>query len=224
MFREVREWFEEISCRVGLDAWSPGAKRIAIGVVIAVVAGAVWRWGTGAPGPGTSMVPTGPRPSAEATSATRPSSLATVTVHVVGSVRRPGVYRISGGGRVDDAVAAAGGLLGSADQAAVNLARMVNDGEQIAVPAKGATAVRGGAPGASGAVGGGVPGAGAKIDLNSATAEQLDTLPGVGPATAKKIVDDRTQNGPYRTVDDLLRVPGIGAKKLDALKDLVTAG
>jgi competence protein ComEA len=155
----------------------------------------------------------------EPSSAAEPAVLATVTVHVVGEVRRPGVYRLPGGSRAADAVAAAGGLLGPADQTAVNLARVVADGEQIAVP-------REGEAGPAGATTAGAPGAArpGKIDLNTAGEAQLDTLPGVGPATAAKIVSDRTENGPFRTVDDLLRVPGIGPSKFEALKDLVTAG
>lgn len=227
MLRELRDWAEELLCRAGVDTWPAGAGRAAVLVAVVLLAAAVWRWGfaggTGVVSPpggdGTSR-PAAGAPAHEATAASRPSALATVTVHVVGAVRRPGVYRLPGGSRALDAVTAAGGLLGNADQAAVNLARVVADGEQIAVPVQGA----GQASGAGGGAGA-APGApGGKVDLNTATAEQLDALPGVGPATAAKIVADRTANGPFRSVEDLLRVPGIGPKKLDSLKDLVTVG
>ncbi len=220
MFREMREWAEELSCRLGLDTWSPAARRLGAGIAIVLVALAAWRWcGGGAAPSGVAPMPAAAGTSVEATGA-RPAGPGTATVDVVGAVRHPGVYRLTAGSRVDDAVSAAGGMLGSADAAAVNLARVLNDGEQIVVPVKGTAAT--GAQAAGAAASGGAA-AGGVVDLNTATVEQLDALPGVGPATAKKIVDDRTRNGPFRTVDDLLRVPGIGPKKLDALKDLVTA-
>jgi competence protein ComEA len=153
---------------------------------------------------------------------------ASVTVHVVGAVRMPGVYTLHKGARAADAVQAAGGFLGDAAPAALNLARLVEDGEQVVVPtaaevAAGATAGSpGGGAGAAGAGAGGAAAVGGKVNLNTANATQLDALPGVGPATAAKIVADRETNGPFRSPDDLMRVPGIGAKKYDALKDLVT--
>jgi competence protein ComEA len=147
--------------------------------------------------------------------ATAPALPETVTVHVVGEVRHPGVYELPAGARARDAVDAAGGLLGAAEQEAVNLARVLTDGEQLTVPRHGA------APTANPAGPGGVPAAGGKVDLNTATAAELDTLPGVGPSTAAKIVADRTSNGPFRSVDDLMRVSGIGPAKFDSLKDLV---
>jgi competence protein ComEA len=213
----MREWFEELACRAGLDGL-PSIGRAVKPLAIVLCAGAVaWALlgqsatGGGAPAPSAAAVA-----SNGASGTAAPARMATVTVHVVGEVRRPGVYELSGGARAKDAVDAAGGLLGDADQAAVNLARVLSDGEQIAVPRLG-TAVAGPGSGA----GAGAASAGAKVDLNTATAEQLDALPGVGPATAAKIIADRAANGPFRTVDDLMRVPGIGPAKFDALKDLV---
>lgn len=226
MLRELRDWAEELACRAGVDTWPVAARRAAALVAVALVIAAVWRWGLAGGGEAWSPAEDGAsRPAAgpatrEASASARPSAPATVTVHVVGAVRRPGVYLLASGSRAADAVHAAGGLLGNADQSAVNLARVVADGEQIAVPVQGASAGAAGGTAAGGARG--APRG--KVDLNSATPEQLDALPGVGPATAAKIVADRTENGPFRTVEDLLRVPGIGAKKLDALKDLVTVG
>lgn len=145
-------------------------------------------------------------------------------VHVTGAVRRPGVYSLVAGARVIDAVKKAGGLLGDAAEGAVNLARPVADGEQILVPDKDdpvAAAVRS----AVGAAGGGSAGGSASgpIDINSADAASLDTLPGVGPSTAAKIIADRDTNGPFLNVDDLGRVSGIGPKKLEQLRELVCA-
>jgi competence protein ComEA len=235
VLRELRDWVEELACRAGVDGWPAGVRRAASLLALGLIALAVWRWGlAGDAGGGATPAGVGgasQRPSAglskEASASGRPSAPETVTVHVVGAVRRPGVYALRSGSRAADAVAAAGGLLGNADQAAVNLARVVADGEQIAVPVQGAVGAGGAGAGGAGGGAGGAGGrgvAGGKVDLNTATVEQLDTLPGVGPATAQKIVADRTENGPFRSVEDLLRVPGIGAKKLDALKDLVTAG
>jgi competence protein ComEA len=135
-------------------------------------------------------------------------------VHVAGAVRRPGVYQLGPGARVQDAVRRAGGPRRGADLDAVNLAARVADGQQIVVPRTAAAT----APVAAG----GDPGAGtapsAPVSLGSATLDQLQTLDGVGPATAQKIVAYRTEHGGFRSVDDLANVPGIGPKKLAAIK------
>jgi competence protein ComEA len=214
----MREWLDELACRAGLDGLPSIGRALKPLAVVVCVGSVAWAlWGQSATGSGGASTSAGAAvPSSEASVAATPARAATVTVHVVGEVRRPGVYELAGGSRARDAVAAAGGLLGDADQAAVNLARVVEDGEQIAVPRQGA-AVAGAAAGTAGAA------TAAKVDLNTATAEQLDALPGVGPATAAKIVADRAANGPFRTVDDLMRVSGIGPAKFDALKDLVRA-
>lgn len=145
----------------------------------------------------------------------RPAPADELVVYVVGAVRRPGLYRLSDGSRIADAVARAGGTTKRADRAAVNLAAPVADGEQVLVPALLPRAV---------AVAQGVPTPGAPagpVQLSAATAEQLDTLPGIGPATAQKIVDYRTDHGPFRSVDELDEVPGIGPAKVEQLRDLV---
>jgi len=162
-----------------------------------------------------------PRGAAGGVSVARPAGAGSV-VHVAGAVREPGVYRLPAGARVQDAVERAGGAKSSGDVNAINLAAKVVDGQQVVVPAR----VRGGgasaAPGAA-AAGSGATGAvaGPPISLNNATVEQLDTLDGVGPATAQKIIAWRTQHGGFRSVADLGQVPGIGPKKLAALKDKV---
>jgi competence protein ComEA len=146
-----------------------------------------------------------------------------VVLQVAGEVRRPGVYRLRAGQRVQDAVELAGGLTPRADLSGVNLAAKAEDGRQIVVPRRGAAPVVAGASG-GGAGGAGAPGAApaAPVNLNTATPEQLDQLDGVGPATARKIIAYRQQHGGFRSVGELDRVPGIGPARMAALKDRVT--
>jgi competence protein ComEA len=139
-----------------------------------------------------------------------------LVVHVVGDVRRPGLYRLSQGARVADAVDRAGGAKRSADLAAINLAAPLADGEQVAVPSKARASTPGGVPAGSLETAKQGP-----VHLNTATPDELETLPGVGPATAQKILDYRTAHGAFRSVDELDAVPGIGPKRLDELRDLV---
>lgn len=138
---------------------------------------------------------------------------AAVYVHVSGAVAAPGLYVLGDGARVVDAVAAAGGFTASADDGAVNLARPVSDGEQLHVP------IEGEAPDAGG--GSATQRADARVNLNTADVAQLDTLPRIGPALAQRIIDWREANGRFTSIEDLLAVPGIGDKMLEALRDLV---
>jgi len=156
---------------------------------------------------GATEVVTRPSPEASAPASTG----AAIFVHILGAVQQPGLYELSDGDRAVDAVAAAGGFLDTADQAQLNLARFVVDGEQIVVPVIGATP-----PATSGTTLSG------KINLNTADPADLDTLPGVGPAMADRIIQWRESSGPFTSVDDLLAVTGIGDKTLEALRDLVT--
>jgi competence protein ComEA len=135
-----------------------------------------------------------------------------LVVHVAGAVRRPGLYRLAEGKRVADAVARAGGATAPADTAAINLAAPLADGMQVLVPRRVPV------PGASAA--GQAPAA--RVSLGSATAEQLDALPGVGPVTAQKIVDYRSAHGGFRSVDDLDAIPGIGPARVEQLRELVS--
>jgi competence protein ComEA len=161
----------------------------------------------------TPAAPLPPPPATGAGVTGLPSSR--VVVDVVGAVRRPGLYRLGQGSRIADALARAGGATAKADLNQVNLAAPLADGEQVVVPKHGAPAV---AVGGSAAT----PGApAAPVQLSTATLEQLDTLPGVGPATAQKILDYREKHGAFSSVDELDAVSGIGPKRLDQLRDLV---
>ncbi|WCB94842.1 hypothetical protein DSM104299_03581 [Baekduia alba] len=152
-----------------------------------------------------------------------PARETSATVHVVGAVRRAGVYRLRAGQRVQDAIARAGGATAHADLQAINLAAKVTDGQQVVVPRKGRAGVAAPAAGAATEGGGGAAPSSGPVNLNSATAEQLDTLDGVGPATAQKILEFRQQHGGFSSVDDLAQIAGIGPKKLESLRAQVTA-
>jgi competence protein ComEA len=145
-----------------------------------------------------------------------------LVVDVVGAVRRPGLYRLRDGARIADAVRHAGGATRRADVALINLAAPIVDGMQIVVPARAPAPAGGSAPSPVSVPSGDVGLPAARVSLSSATAEQLDSLPGIGPVTAKKIVDWRAAHGPFRSVDALDEVPGIGPAKLEQLRDLVT--
>ncbi|HEX7255745.1 MAG TPA: ComEA family DNA-binding protein [Gaiellaceae bacterium] len=142
---------------------------------------------------------------------------ARLVVHVVGAVRRPGLYRLEHGSRIADAVRRAGGATRRADLSLVNLAAQVSDGSQVVVPKRAVVEAGSAAEGEGGPVG--APGG--PVHLNTATFEQLDALPGVGPVTAQKILDYREQHGAFSSVDDLDAIPGIGPARLEQLRDLV---
>lgn len=138
-----------------------------------------------------------------------------VTVHVAGAVRRPGLYRLPAGARIDDALRRAGGPGWRADLTAVNLATKLEDGRQVLVPERPTAASRA-APSMEPSVPAGAA-PNAPVNLNTATIEQLDTLEGVGPGIAQRILDYREHHGGFRRVEELAEVPGIGAKRLAAL-------
>lgn len=143
-----------------------------------------------------------------------PATRSKVVVDVAGAVRRPGLYRLPDGSRVADALRRAGGAKPKAFLQALNLAAPLVDGQQVLVPDRvaGMAAVTAGA---------GVAGATGPVSLSAATLEQLDTLPGVGPVTAQKILDYRAAHGPFRSVEALDAVPGIGPATIEELRDLV---
>lgn len=223
MLDHLESRLAELASRAGLKAVPPRLVllTIVLGLLMVIWAGARW-WPGGESGDAGFVRATTPEaatPLSEEHSETADEASATVLVHVVGSVRRPGVYELPQGSRAVDAVDAAGGVLPDAVPSAINLARTVSDGEQVAVPSEDdAQQPSFAGPGVSEAAALGSTG---PIDLNSADATALETLPGIGPATAQKILADRETNGPYSSVDDLGRVSGIGPKRLDALRDLV---
>jgi competence protein ComEA len=153
-------------------------------------------------------------PAKAASTAGGASPGAAVVIDVVGAVRRPGLYHLTQGARIADALARAGGATRKADLNSVNLAAPIADGEQVVVPRRGAAGVVAAPGAAAGAAQG-------PVHLNTATLEQLDGLPGVGPVTAQKILDYRTEHGAFHSVDELDAVPGIGPARLDTLRDLV---
>ena len=161
--------------------------------------------------------PAGASAAAPASAAVRiePRRATVALIHVAGAVRSPGVYRLREGERIQDAIRRASGPRPGADLNAINLAAKVADGQQVVVPRRGAAAAA--------VVGAAAPGGPAQppVSLNTATAEQLDTLDGVGPATASKILDWRRQHGGFRSIDDLGEIPGIGPKRLAALRGKV---
>lgn len=148
-----------------------------------------------------------------------------ITVHVIGAVVRPGVYTFPQGSRVQDAVTAAGGLLAEANPSLINLAAKLEDGQQLQIPAIG-----GGVPGAVSTGTGpftvlSTPAANTNlVNINTATVDELDTLPGIGPSTAQKIIDYRVQHGPFSQIEQIMDVSGIGPATFDRLKNLITTG
>jgi len=189
------------------------AAHVRVLITIAVAAGVLLTWWllserprTSAPGPVSLTADTSPSASA--------SPSGELVIDVVGKVRRPGIVTLPAGSRVHNAVAEAGGLRGKVDASTLNMARVLTDGEQILV---GVEPVAG--PSAAGTA---ASGGSARISLGTATLEQLDTLPGIGPVTAQAIIDHRTEHGPFTSVDDLLDVKGIGEKTLADIRDQVT--
>lgn len=155
-----------------------------------------------------------------------------IRVEVAGAVLAPGVYTLPAGARAGDAIAAAGGLAPDADAAALNLAQPLQDGEKLvaptpapARPAAAASAAGSSAPDLGATRSGGIDLAGAAlIDINQASVPELDTLPAIGPVTAQAIVDYRAANGPFRSIEELVNVKGIGPATLEKLRALITAG
>ena len=193
---------------------SAPAKIGAVALVVLVVAGVGWAAFSTMRAPAFEVH----ADEAVAPSSSEPEAVevkAQVYVYVTGAVANPGVYSLDEGLRVCDAVEAAGGLTEDADASTVNLARVLSDGEHIALPTKAEveTAL------AQGSAGGAA--ASSLVNINTADASALETLSGVGSATAQAIISDREQNGPFSTIEDLMRVDGIGEKKFAKLKDSI---
>ena len=197
------------------------AAHIRVLITIAVAAGVLLTWWLLSERPRTSspdaVTLSSASPGRSAAPGADPTTSGELVVDVEGKVKHPGIVSLPAGSRVHDAVTEAGGVRGRVDTSTLNMARVLTDGEQILVglePVAGASA----AP----ATGGVSAGAGARISLGSATLEQLDTLPGIGPVTAQAILDHRAEHGPFASVDDLLDVKGIGESTLADIRDRVT--
>lgn len=224
-----RRWGDAVQAWL---AWIGVTRLVVSAISVAVVVAGV-AWLVRAPAPTTEAVlpvaSGGPAPAVtlappSTAAVTAPASPTVVFVHVAGAVESPGVYRLASDDRVHVAIDAAGGPARSAELDGLNLAAPVVDGQRIYVPEIGEIdPAEIAAPPPAASVDGGEPDvANGPIDLNTASAAQLDSLPGIGPATAAAIVDDRERHGPFASVDDLQRVPGIGPAKLAAVVDLVT--
>ncbi|TFD12856.1 helix-hairpin-helix domain-containing protein [Cryobacterium sp. TMT1-2-2] len=217
--------------RVGVGA---AVVLLLLALIVAVIVSAIGQQaGQRTVGIGSAAIPSGSTSTFEpfdAGASAAPSDTgaggggAIIFVHVLGAVAQPGLFQLRDGARVMDAIAAAGGLTAEADPAGVNLARIVGDGEQFYVPRQGEVPPALPALPAAGATGGGGGGGApaAKVNLNTATVADLDSLPRIGPTMAQRIIDYRTKNGRFASVDGLRDVTGIGDKTFEALKDLIT--
>ena len=201
--------------RQALSAVTPG-RVLSTATALAVVSVGSW-WLLRAPAPPVERtLPMATTPTASSVVGAPPPSVAPadVVVQMAGAVQHPGVFHLPVGSRVADLVAAAGGAITGVDAAVLPLAAKVTDGQRIYLPKPGEPA-----PAATSASGGATPAG--PLDLNTATAAQLDALPGVGPTTAAAIVSYREKHGPYRSIDGLLEIKGLGQSKVDALRELV---
>ena len=217
-FRPIPDpsWRERIDTVVERVRVLPARARVVSAVVVSIVVvfvAVVLLRPASATTPPEVDLPRASASSAPAAASSLPASV--VVVQAAGAVVRPGLYRLATGARVDDLVQAAGGLAPDADADRVNLAALLTDGQKVYVPRVGEQlpADATGTDSASSTAG--------PIDLNTASVAQLDTLPGIGPATAQAIIDYRAQHGRFASVDDLLNVRGIGPAKLDSLRGLV---
>jgi len=216
----------ELLDRAGLGELPATGQRAVLLLAVVVVAAAAWRFWPSAPVPEIAF-DAGDAPGVLETAETSGADAdpaCDIVVHVAGAVLYPGLYSIPAGSRIGDAISAAGGGLETAALDALNLARILADGEQVYVltveQVESGTGPGGAAPASSGSSSASRD----VININRATAAELESLPGVGPATAQKIVDDRESNGPFAAPEDLMRVPGIGAKKFESMREFVTCG
>jgi competence protein ComEA len=189
-----------------------------LAIAVLVVAGAGLWYARSLPGRVSVQLAGGMGPGGAAARSSPSSSPAAIFVYVSGWVRHPGVYQFHQGDRVIDAIRVAGGARAGADLVSVNLAAFLTDAQQVTILKKGIIQT-GGAAGLGGA---GPGGGGGLVNINTATLEELETLPGIGPALGQRIIDYRTAHGPFRSIDDLMNVSGIGDKRLADLRAKVT--
>lgn len=202
--------------RLRLDPSRRGVVVVLVVAVVAVLVVGVLMWRSRpSPQPVAAAPSLPPLAVTSAAPVGSPSPTGRIAVAVAGKVRHPGVVELPSGSRVDDAIAAAGGLAPGAHLGLLNLAKVLSDGEQVVVGIPGATGDSGSGPTASGSPAG-------PVNLNTATLEQLDSLPGVGPSTAQKILDWRTADGPFQSVDQLQDISGIGPAKFAEIAPKVT--
>lgn len=224
-------WRDVVDRFVPTERWQ-AARWITGALALVVLAGATWwalrpppvpatelslPYAPGAGGPGG----TGLSAASTSTSTTGPAEVE-VLVHAAGAVASPGVHRLPAGSRVADLLAAAGGPTADADLDRVNLAAPLADGERVWFPRVGEEVPPAVAGGPASATGRGASGSAGPIDLNAATADELEALPGIGPSIAAAIVEHRERHGPFAAVDELLEVPGIGPARLEEIRPFVT--
>lgn len=209
-------WRDRIDLLTRTPQLTPARVAGALLLVLALVAGAWFLLRTPSGPPPEELLPVAGSNADPAAGSTTTTEAAFVVAHAAGAVLQPGVYELPADSRVTDLIDAAGGASADADLDRLNLAAPVVDGQRVYVPRIGEAMPADAAVGAAG----GQPAG--PLDLNTATLEQLDVLPGVGPATAQAIIDERDRRGGFRSVDDLLDVRGIGPAKLEGLRDLVT--
>jgi competence protein ComEA len=196
-----------------VNAWLERHKVLAVSVLATIIVGGIGTWVALRPRPGPIIISTPeptPTPVPEPTATPAP-----LRVYVTGAVHRADVYLVPAGSLVKDVIDAAGGATDDADLEQINLAVQVYDQQQIHVPRKGESVTPIAAPVDA-------PAGTGTVNINTASVEELDTLPGIGPAIAQRIVDYRTEYGPFATIEDITNVKGIGPATFEKLKGLIT--
>ena len=222
-YEKYRSVVEDVGEKLGLRRLPPATLAALVIGVLALIGYGCWSWSSAGVVKQSTAVSVVDTAGADPAEAAEVAGAATIVVHVVGAVKQPGVYELPCSARGIDAVEAAGGLKDNAAPGAVNLAAPLEDGAQLCIlTRKQAKAQQAGASGGETSLPGATQ-AGGLVDLNTADITLLQTLPGIGPVTAEKIVNDRTANGAYGSLEELTRVSGIGEKRVEALRGLAEA-